>query len=283
MANKDMIEEVPEFDKNNNEAKSSELDISGAVSGVSIHGWKQIVGIIAVAVIVLGGLEALIRYFDVPGYVLPTPSAIFTALVISFPVVWPHFLYTIASLISGFAIGATIGFILAAVLTQIPFLEKIITPYIILIITTPAIALVPLLMLRLGFGMGPRIVVIALASGPMVMINAVTGFRRTDLAKIALAKSYGASLFQIFWKIRVPLALPMINVGLLVGGIFGLITAVGADMIGGREGLGNRLAYYSALARTDNFFAVIILIAIIGISIWIGITFFGKKYASWRE
>jgi len=62
------------------------------------------------------------------------------------------------------------------------------------------------------------------------MINATTGFRRTDLAKIALAKSYGATTFQIFRKIRFPLALPMINVGLLVGGIFGLITAVASDM-----------------------------------------------------
>jgi NitT/TauT family transport system permease protein len=75
----------------------------------------------------------------------------------------------------------------------------------------------------------------------------------------------------------------MINVGLLVGGIFGLITAIGAEMVGGKNGLGNRLSYYSSLGRMAEFFAVIILVAIVGILIWIGTTRLGKKYASWKE
>ena len=88
----------------------------------------------------------------------------------------------------GYAIGAAIGIVLAAVITQFPFFEKIITPYILLLVTTPMIALVPLLIQKMGFGMEPRIIAVALASGPMVMINSATGFRRTDLAKIALAR-----------------------------------------------------------------------------------------------
>ena len=127
---------------------------------------------------------------------------------------------------------------LAAVITQFPFVEKIVTPYILLLVTTPMIALVPLLILRFGFGIEPRIIAVALAVGPMVMINSATGFRRTDLAKIALARSYGASTLQIFTKVRFPLALPMIIVGLMVGSIFGLLTAVGAEMVGGKNGLG---------------------------------------------
>ena len=174
-------------------------------------------------------------------------------------------------------IGASIGLFMAAVLTQVPFIEKIITPYILLLVTTPTIALVPLLMLRMGFNIWPRIIAVALSVGPMVMINATTGFRRTDLAKIALAKSYGATTFQIFRKIRFPLALPMINVGLLVGGIFGLITAVASDMFGGKIGLGNRISYYSSLARMASFFAVILLVSLIGISIWIIMAAVGQE------
>ena len=79
------------------------------------------------------------------------------------------------------------------------------------------------------------------------MINSATGFRRVDLAKIALARSFGANTFQIFTKIRIPMAMPMIIVGLMVGSIFGLLTTIGAEMVGGAEGLGNRLTYYSAL------------------------------------
>ena len=111
---------------------------------------------------------------------------------------------------------------LAALITQKPFAEKVIAPYILIMVTTPMIALVPFLRLKLGFGSWPLIIAVALASGPMVMLNSATGFRRTDLAKIALARSYGASTFQIFRKIRFPLALPMIIVGFMVGSIFGL-------------------------------------------------------------
>jgi len=279
---KELEEEIPEF-KERVPKKGGNLDISETVSAVKVHGWQQILGIVAVAVIFMGGWELLVRLFNIPKFVFPTPSAIAVALVTSFPTVYPHFLFTVAELASGYIIGASIGLVLAAVLTQVTYLEKIVTPYILILVTTPTIALVPLLMLRLGFNIWPRIIAVSLAVGPMVMINSVTGFRRTDLAKIALAKSYGATTYQIFLKIRFPLALPMINVGLLVGGIFGLITAVGSDMVGGKMGLGNRIAYYSSLARMANFFAVILLVSMIGISIWIIVANVGRKWASWSE
>ena len=120
------------------------------------------------------------------------------------------------------------------------FAEKVIAPYVLIMVTTPMLALVPFLRLKMGFGLWPLIIAVALAAGPMVMINSATGFRRTDLAKIALARSYGASTFQIFTKIRFPLALPMIIVGFMVGSIFGLLTAVGGEMVAASEqgGLG---------------------------------------------
>jgi NitT/TauT family transport system permease protein len=279
---KQLEDEIPDFEEHAPEQHGG-FDISSTVSTVKIHGWKQVLGILAVAIVIVGGWELLIRVFQVPEFVFPTPSAIAVALVKSFPINYTHFLITLSELISGYVVGASIGLVLAAVLTQVPFLEKIITPYILILITTPTLALVPLLMLKLGFNIWPRIIAVSLASGPMVMINSVTGFRRTDLAKIALAKSYGATTFQIFKKIRFPLALPMIIVGLLVGGIFGLITAVGSDMVGGKMGLGNKLAYYSALARMANFFAIVIMVSTIGISIWILFANIGKKWASWQE
>ncbi len=279
---KQLEEEIPAFEERAHE-RHGQLDLSATVSAVSIHGWQQVLGIVAVALIVIGGWELGVRLFKVPEFVFPTPSAIVSALVQSIPTIYDHFFITLGELVAGYIIGAGIGLFLAAVLTQVPFIEKIITPYILLLVTTPTIALVPLLMLRMGFTIWPRIIAVALAAGPMVMINSVTGFRRTDLAKIALAKSYGATTFQIFSKIRFPLALPMINVGLLVGGIFGLITAVASDMIGGKMGLGNRIAYYSSLARMANFFAVILLVSLIGISIWIIMAAVGRRWASWEE
>ena len=171
---------------------------------------------------------------------------------------------------------------MAAVITQFPFVEKVVTPYILLLVTTPMLALVPLLILRFGFGYTPRIIAVALAAGPMVMINAATGFRRVDHAKIALARSYGASTVQIFWKIRAPMALPMILVGLMIGSIFGLLTAVGAEMVGGGFGLGNRLTSYSSMIQMPQFFAVVLILSILGILIYVLFFLIGKKWASWE-
>lgn len=243
----------------------------------------EVLGILVIAVIVVGGAELAIRALEVPRYVLPAPSAVFMALVTGFGTIWPHIVVTLRELTTGYVVGAGIGIVLAAVITQFPYVEKIITPYILLLITTPMLALVPLLMLWFGFGETPRIIAVTLAVGPMVMINSATGFRRVDENKINLARSYGATTFQIFRKIRFPMALPMIIVGLMVGGIFGLITAVGAEMVGGGSGLGNRLVYFSSLGRMDSFFAVILIVALIGIALYAVAYWMNKRWASWKQ
>lgn len=274
-------DKIPEF---NRKAEANEPGLSGLSSlglGESRTRLETLV-IVLVAVVIIGGAELLLRVFNVPQYIMPKPSQIALALYTEWPYLWPHLLTTLYELFVGFAIGGAIGFVMAAVITQFPFVEKVVTPYILLLVTTPMLALVPLLVLRFGFGSEPRIIAVALASGPMVMINSATGFRRVDLAKIALVRSFGANTFQIFTKIRIPMAMPMIIVGLMVGSIFGLLTAVGAEMVGGAEGLGNRLTYYSALIRMPQFFAVILLLAIIGISIYVFFYWLGKRWASWE-
>jgi len=274
---------IPEFN-NRQVAVAESVSLSSMASlGLGGHRTKlEVAVIVLVAVTIVGGTELLLTLFDVPHYVLPKPSQIITALFTEWKFLWPHLLITLYELFIGFAIGGSIGFILAAVITQFPFVEKVVTPYILLLVTTPMLALVPLLILRFGFGSEPRIIAVALASGPMVMINSATGFRRVDLAKIALARSFGANTFQIFTKIRIPMAMPMIIVGLMVGSIFGLLTTIGAEMVGGAEGLGNRLTYYSALIRMPQFFAIILILAILGISIYVFFYWLGKKWASWE-
>jgi NitT/TauT family transport system permease protein len=256
--------------------------MSALAAGPGIQSARDVAIIALVAVIVIGGLELMLTLFAVPQYVMPKPSEIGMALVTDFWFILPHLGHTLVELFSGFAIGASVGMVLAAVITQFPFAEKIVTPYILLLVTTPMLALVPLLILRFGFGYEPRIIAVALASGPMVMINAATGFRRVDSGKIALARSYGASTLQIFWKVRAPMALPMIFVGLMVGSIFGLLTAVGAEMVGGGFGLGNRLTSYSSMIQMPQFFAVVLILSILGILIYVLFVLLGKKFASWE-
>lgn len=279
----ELKDKIPSFAKHEGEQAVDISNWSGLTSELGlIQTGKEWAAIVLVAVLVIGGAELLLRWLEVPPYIMPTPSLIATALVKDFPLIAPHVGHTLVELLTGFAIGASIGFLLAAVITQFPFAEKIIAPYILLLVTTPMLALVPLLILKLGFGYAPRIIAVALASGPMVMINSATGFRRTDLAKIALARSFGASTLQIFMKIRIPMAMPMVIVGLMVGSIFGLLTAVGAEMVGGSFGLGNRLTYYSSLIQMPQFFACIVILALIGISIYVLFYWLGKRWAGWE-
>ncbi|MBC7738282.1 MAG: ABC transporter permease [Candidatus Saccharibacteria bacterium] len=272
-----MADAIPEFGKS-----PSTAALSAFAPGGGARSRAELLGIILTAVIVIGGMELALILFQVPDYFLPRPSRIFTALIREFPLLAPHLGYTLIELFSGFAIGASIGLVLAAVITQFPYAEKIISPYILILVTTPMLALVPLLILWFGFGFTPRIIAVALASGPMVMINAATGFRRVDAAKIALARSYGATTLQIFWKIRAPMALPVILVGLMIGAIFGLLTAVGAEMVGGGFGLGNRLTTYSSMINMPEFFAVIVILSTLGILIYVFFFLVGKKWASWE-
>jgi NitT/TauT family transport system permease protein len=274
---------IPEFKPRSADGQEVGItNLSAFSSGPGVKSMAEVLAIVLLAVVMIGGAEILLHVFNVPEYVLPKPSAIARALVSDFPLILPHLGYTLVELVSGFVIGATVGLVMAAVITQFPFVEKVVTPYILLLVTTPMLALVPLLILRFGFGYTPRIIAVALAAGPMVMINAATGFRRVDRAKIALARSYGASTLQIFWKIRAPMALPMILVGLMIGSIFGLLTAVGAEMVGGGFGLGNRLTSYSSMIQMPQFFAVVLILSILGILIYVLFFLIGKKWASWE-
>lgn len=285
MVDKQLGDKIPEFGKSKpgGDQNVGVANMSGMTSGPGARTVWEVLAIVIVAICIIGGGEIAIRALEVPRYVMPPPSEIVVALFTDFEFIGPHLGHTLIELFSGYAIGASIGLILAAVITQFPFAEKIVAPYILMLVTTPMLALVPLLILYFGFGYEPRIIAVALASGPMVMINSATGFRRVDLAKIALARSFGANTLQIFMKIRVPMAMPMVIVGLMIGAIFGLLTAVGAEMVGGGFGLGNRLTTFSATLQMPQFFAVILVLSILGILIYVAFFLIGKKWASWES
>jgi len=285
---RELRDEVPSFDDGPVHHDHGAIDWTGLTSIRGAKSALEIGTIIAIAVCMFFGLEAILRLTDTPIYIFPRPTSVVTALTDDFWLQYGHHLWvTLQEFFIGFAIGSTIGLVLAAVITQKPFVEKVVAPYIIMLVVTPMLALVPFLRVSLikGVSMWPIIVAVALASGPMVLINASTGFRRTDLAKIALARSYGATTFQVFRKIRFPLALPMIIVGYMVGAIFGLLTAIGGEMVSASEqgGLGRQLIYFSSLIRMENFGAVIMIIAGLGISIYVVFYFIGKRWASWES
>jgi len=285
---KELQDEIPSFDEEPIHHDHGPVDWTGLSSVRGARSALEVGTVVAIAICVFFGLEAILRLTDTPTYIFPKPTAVVRALTDDFWLQYgQHLVVTLEEFFIGFAIGSTIGLILAAVITQKPFVEKVVAPYIIILVVTPMLALVPFLRLSLirGVSIWPIVAAVALASGPMVLINSATGFRRTDLAKIALARSYGASTFQVFRKIRFPLALPMIIVGYMVGAIFGLLTAIGGEMVSASEegGLGHQLIYFSSLIRMENFGAVLLIIEVLGLSIYFVFYFIGKRWASWES
>ena len=280
----ELRDEIPSFDKQAHEEQGP-INWSALTSVPAARSFAEIAALVGLFVAIFFLVQGIVVWTHTPTYVFPKPTEVVKTFFQDFTSTEIHSLkVTAMEFLTGLAIGSTIGLVLAALLTLKPFAEKIIAPYVLIMVTTPMLALVPCLRLKMGFGLWPLIIAVALAAGPMVMINSATGFRRTDLAKIALARSYGASTFQIFMKIRFPLALPMIIVGFMVGSIFGLLTAVGGEMVAASEqgGLGKDLVYYSSLARMPEFGATILIIAILGILIYIVFYFIGKRWASWE-
>jgi NitT/TauT family transport system permease protein len=280
----ELRDEIPSFERTAH-AEHGPIDWSALTSFQGARSTMEIAVLVGLFAAIFFLVQGILGWTHTPAYVFPKPIDTVKTFAENFTSTEIHALkVTAMEFLSGLAIGSTIGLLLAALLTQQPFAEKVIAPYVLIMVTTPMLAFVPFLRLKMGFGLWPIIIAVALASGPMVMINAATGFRRTDLAKIALARSYGASTLQIFAKIRFPLALPMIIVGYMVGSIFGLLTAVGGEMVAASEqgGLGKDLVYYSSLARMADFGATILIIAILGILIYVIFYFVGKRWTSWE-
>jgi NitT/TauT family transport system permease protein len=283
----ELRDEIPSFDAPPAHREHGPIDWTALTSIRTAKSALEIGTIFGIAAAVFWGLEGILRWTNEPQYVIPRPISVVKALATNFGIDYGHHLWvTMQEFLIGLSIGSTIGLVLAALITQKPFVEKVVAPYIIMLVTTPMLALVPFLRLSIikGFSIWPIVVAVALASGPMVLINAATGFRRTDLAKIALARSYGASTFQIFRMIRFPLALPMIIVGYMVGSIFGLLTAIGGEMVAASEqgGLGHQLVFFSSTIHTAEFSATLLIIAALGVSIYIVFYSIGKKWASWE-
>lgn len=233
---------------------------------------------------VVGAAEAFLVLTKVPTYIFPQPSLIFRGFVQEFTrTILPHLWITFREVIIGYLIGAAIGIIMGAIVDQSRLVEAIITPYILMLVTTPMVSLVPLLMLKFGFGIVTKVIAVVLASFPVIMMNTVGGLRRTSQVRLELMKTLHASTWQTFAKVKFPSALPAISTGLVVGAIFSIITAVGAEFVGGAEGLGNRIMYFSQLIQTPKIYACIFTLSIMGICLYMIVYTVTTKLTSWRE
>jgi len=227
-------------------------------------------------------LEILVAALDISRTVLPAPHTIWNDMRMNFVRdILPHMFYTLRVILTGYFIAIPLGMLIAAVSSQFKLLFKAIMPLNILLVVTPMITLVPLLMMLMGFDFRVRIIVVVLQATPIIAINTLTGFSRTEGLKLELMRSMGASRLQTFFKVVFPNALPQVFTGLKLGCIFSTIAAMSADLAAGREGLGFRISMYAGLVMTEMAFGTILVVIIIGIVLFQIVATIEKRVIVW--
>jgi ABC-type nitrate/sulfonate/bicarbonate transport system permease component len=234
--------------------------------------------------IILTVLELIARYTGISRFILPPPSEIIYQTATKFiPDILPHFLFTLKVIVVGFAIAVVLGMLLAALFSQFSFLVKAATPIIIWLVITPMITLIPLIMLWLGTEPDNRIIVVIIQATPIIALNTLTGFTTVELDKYELVKSVGATKLQAFTKITFMNAMPQVFTGVKLGCIFSTIGAISADFVAGTCGLGFRILQYTKYNMTDLSYGCIIIIALIGLTLYNIVDSIEKRVVLWKK
>jgi NitT/TauT family transport system permease protein len=215
--------------------------------------------------------------------VLPPPSDVLKETAAHFTDIWPHFLFTLKIITVGFAVSVPVGMILAALLSQFNILVKTITPVIIIFVITPMITLIPLLMLWLGTAPNLRVIVVIVQATPIITLNMLNGFSHVETEKMELARSVGATRVQRFTGIIFMNAMPQVFTGIKLGCIFSTIGAVSADFVAGTVGLGFRIIQYTKYNLTALTYGCIVIIALIGITLYNIVQTVEKRIVVWKN
>ena len=232
--------------------------------------WRLVLPVI-VAAVGTAAWELVVRVNNIPPYVLPAPSAIFSTLFSDWDVLWQSLLTTLLTTLEGF-IAASIGGILLALLFNLSRLvEFSLFPYAVILQVTPVIAIAPLLLIYLP--QQTAVVVCAWIVGFFpVLSNTTLGLNSVDRNLSGLFQLYRASRWQTLLFLKLPTALPYILGGLRIAGGLSLIGAVVAEIAAGSAGAGSGLAYRIAESgyrlNIPRMFAALLLLSLAGIVIY---------------
>jgi putative hydroxymethylpyrimidine transport system permease protein len=213
--------------------------------------------------------ELWIRIFDVPKYLLASPSAIVAALRKDWsrylePNLWP----TLNEVLVGFAISVVAGVGLAIVLHMFTPLRRAIYPLLIGSQTIPVVVLAPVLVILLGYGLLPKVVIVALICFFPIVVNGLDGLRLVDDDFIHMMRTLDASRWSIFRKVEFPGALPSIFSGMRVAATFAAIGAVFGEWAGASAGLGYLIQASTPNLQTARIFACIVLLTAIAMALF---------------
>jgi len=222
------------------------------------------------AAVMLAAWETLVDVKQIPPYILPAPSAIWSALIQNWASLSASMLTTISVTLQGF-IGALIAAIALAILfSQSRLAERALYPYAVILQVTPMVAIAPLILIWVGFEHIDR--ALALIAGMIaffpILSNAVQGLKSADFNLLDLTRLYGATRWQTLVTVQLPSALPALLTGMKIGGVIALIGEVTAEFAAGSgtaSGLAWRITEATNRLEMATSFAALALLALTGI------------------
>jgi NitT/TauT family transport system permease protein len=243
------------------------------------------VGSIALLIVFLGGWELYTRAFNVSKLILPPPSLVIEAwlLTLTRSGTWFHTGITALETLVGFFFAVVTGVALGALLGKMPRLEKMLNPFVIGMQVVPKVALVPLLVVWFGFGLTSKVVIAAVLAFFPILLNTVLGVKSVDRGHREVMASLNASRWQSATQLEFPSALPYILTGMEVGVVLAIIGAVVGEYLGGSEGLGNLAVKEMNSYNTVALFAVIIHLSIIGFLFYAVVVGLRRFLIPWHE
>lgn len=211
--------------------------------------------------------DVMVRYFNVPTYIIPAPLDVAYALfrIFSTQLFWTHFGITLFETVCGFALAFVLAMAIAILMTISRIAEKLLYPYVAALQSMPKIAIAPLVILWFGFGLQSKIVLAALLCFFPMLVNFATGLQATDELRLRLLHVLDASPSQVIWLVRLPSALPFVLAGVELGAIYAMLGAIVGEFVGARVGIGYWLMQMNATMDTAGSFALLVVLAVYGV------------------
>jgi NitT/TauT family transport system permease protein len=241
--------------------------------------------VLSVLVLLIAGWEGSVRLLAISEFILPAPSVIMNALRQGFAsgLFLEGLGVTLTSILLGYALSAASAFVLGTLISQIRVLETALYPFIVALQTMPKIAIAPLIVLWVGFGIESKIVIAALVSFFPMLVNNIVGLRSTPADKIDLMRSLAASRWKIFYMVQLPEALPYIFAGLNIGIVLAVLGAIVGEFVGSKAGLGYLIIQMNYNLDIPGVFAVLVILGALGIGLNLLIVAVRRRLIFWQK
>jgi ABC-type nitrate/sulfonate/bicarbonate transport system permease component len=227
--------------------------------------------------------EAAVRGFEIPSYILPGPAKILVVMWHRLDLLVFHGLITLLEIGLGFLAALVLGVGLAVAIHASRTVERSLMPLVIASQTIPVFAIAPLLILWFGYGIGSKVVMTLIIVFFPIVINTVQGLRAADPDTVALLRILEASPLQIFFKVRVPQALPHVFSGLKIGVAVSVIGAVIGEWVGAQRGLGYLMIHANAQLQVELVFASIGFLSLMGVGLYGLVSGLERVLMPWRR